>query len=73
MPDANIAEIVRNQPMVAINIGDAIVDSGKPKVVRCKKKYVAQKSGRVTWEIVHKGKHGYDAEALLCNVMVSHG
>lgn len=59
--------------MVTINVGDAIVDSGKPKVVRCKKKYVAQKSGRVTWEIMHKGKHGYDAEALLCNVMVSQG
>lgn len=59
--------------MVTINVGDAIVDSWKPKVVRCKKKYVAQKSGRVTWEIVHKGKNAYDAEALLCNVMVSQG
>lgn len=59
--------------MVTINVGDAIVDSWKPKVVRCKKKYVAQKSGRVTWEIVHKGKNAYESEALLCNVMVSQG
>lgn len=59
--------------MVTINVGDAIVDSWKPKVVRCKKRYVAQQSGRVTWEIVHKGKHKYDAAALLCNVMVSQG
>lgn len=59
--------------MVTINIGNAIVDSEKPRVVRCKKKYVAQQSGRVTWEIVHKGEHAYDAEALLCNVMVSQG
>ena len=59
--------------MVTINVGNAIVDSGKPKVVRCKKRYVAQQSGRVTWEIVHKGKNAYDAEALLCNVMVSQG
>ena len=59
--------------MVTINVGDAIVDSWKPRVIRCKKKYVAQKSGRVTWEIVHKGKHRYDAEALLCNVMVDQG
>lgn len=59
--------------LVTINIGDAIADSGKPRVVRCKKRYVAQKSGRVTWEIVHKGKHAHDAEALLCDVMVSQG
>ena len=58
---------------MAINVGDAIVDSWKPKVVRCKKRYVAQQSGRVTWEIIHKGRHAYDAEALLCNVMVVQG
>lgn len=56
-----------------LNVGDAIVDSWKPRVVRCRKRYVAQKSGRSTWVIVHKGKHAYDAEALLCNVMVSQG
>lgn len=56
---------------MTINVGDAIVDSRKPKVVRCKKRYVAQKPGRVTWEIVHKGKHAYAAEALLCSVMLS--
>lgn len=59
--------------MVTIRVGDAIIDSWNPKVVRCKKKYVAQKSNRVTWEIIHKGKNAYDTEALLCNVMVSQG
>lgn len=42
-------------------------------MVRCKKKYVSQKSGRITWEVTHKGKHAYDVEALLRNVMVSQG
>lgn len=59
--------------MVTIRLGDAIVDSWKPKVVRCKKKYVSQKSGMVTWEIIHKSKHAYDAETLLCNAMVNRG
>lgn len=52
--------------MVTINFGDAIVDSWKPKVVRCKKKYVAQQSGRVTGEIIHKGKNAYDTEGYNC-------